>query len=70
MLNYLVGRSAQILVTLFLFLTLVFFLVSAQPGDITNFYALHPGVPPEARLRLQESFGLDEPLPTPNTSCI
>ena len=62
MARYLLKRSIQILVTLFVFLSLVFFIVNAQPGDVTNFYALNPDVPPETRQRLQELFGVNEPL--------
>ncbi len=62
MAKYLLKRLAQILVTLFVFLTLVFFIVNAQPGDVSNFYALNPDVPPETRERLQDLFGVNEPL--------
>lgn len=62
MARYLLKRSLQILVTLFVFLSAVFFIVNAQPGDVTNFYALNPDVPPETRQRLQELFGVNEPL--------
>ena len=62
MARYLLKRSIQILVTLFVFLSLVFFVVNAQPGDVTNFYALNPDVPPETRQRLQDLFGVNEPL--------
>ena len=62
MARYLLTRSIQILVTLFVFLSLVFFVVNAQPGDVTNFYALNPDVPPETRQRLQDLFGVNEPL--------
>ena len=62
MARYLLKRSIQILVTLFVFLSLVFFVVNAQPGDVTNFYAINPDVPPETRERLQELFGVNEPL--------
>ena len=62
MARYLLKRSIQILVTLFVFLSAVFFIVNAQPGDVTNFYALNPDVPPETRQRLQELFGVNEPL--------
>ena len=55
-------RSIQILVTLFVFLSLVFFVVNAQPGDVINFYALNPDVPPETRQQLQDLFGVNEPL--------
>ncbi len=62
MTNYLLKRSAQIFITLFVFLSLVFFMVNAQPGDVSNFYALNPDIPPETRERLQDLFGVDEPL--------
>ena len=62
MAKYVLKRLAQILFTLFVFLTLVFFLVNAQPGDVSNVYALNPDVPPETRERLQRLFGVDEPL--------
>ncbi len=62
MARYLLKRTAQILVTLFVFLSLVFFIVNAQPGDVSNFYALNPDVPPETRERLQDLFGVNEPL--------
>ena len=62
MAKYLLKRSAQIFVTLFVFLSLVFFIVNAQPGDVSSFYALNPDVPPETRERLQDLFGVNEPL--------
>ncbi len=62
MARYLLSRTIQILVTLFLFLSIVFIIVNAQPGDVSNFYALNPDVPPETRERLQRLFGVDEPL--------
>ncbi len=62
MAKYLLKRAAQILLTLFVFLSLVFFIVNAQPGDVSNFYALNPDVPPETRERLQDLFGVNEPL--------
>ena len=62
MAKYLLRRTAQILITLFVFLSLVFFIVNAQPGDVSNFYALNPDVPPETRERLQDLFGVNEPL--------
>ena len=62
MATYLLSRTLQILVTLFAFICIVFFLVNAQPGDISNVYAMNPELPPDARERLQSQFGLDEPL--------
>lgn len=62
MTRYLVRRGLQIVLTLFIFVTLVFFLVNAQPGDVSNFFALDPNIPPETRAQIQERFGLDQPL--------
>ena len=62
MAKYLLNRAIQILVTLFVFLSIVFFLVNAQPGDASNFYALSPDIPPETREKLRELFGVNQPL--------
>ncbi len=62
MTKYLISRLAQVLVTLFLFLTLVFFLVNAQPGDVSDFYAVDSDVPAETREKIREAFALDRPL--------
>lgn len=62
MIGYLTRRAVQILVTLFLFLTLAFFLVQAQPGDYTSFYALNPKIPAEVTAQLRANFGVDQPL--------
>ena len=59
---YLLSRTIQILLTLFAFICIVFFIVNAQPGDISNVYAMNPELPPDARERLQNQFGLNEPL--------
>ena len=48
--------------TLFLIVTLTFFLVQAQPGDYAAFYSLNPDIPAEAREQIKASFGLDKPL--------
>ena len=62
MASYLLSRTIQILLTLFAFICIVFFLVNAQPGDISNVYAMNPELPPDARERLQAQFGLNQPL--------
>ncbi len=59
---YLVRRVGQILVTLFLFITLAFFLIQAQPGSYASFYAFNPDIPPEAKAKIEAAFGLDKPL--------
>ena len=62
MTGYIVRRMGQILVTLFLIISLAFFLVQAQPGDYTAVYAQNPDLPPEVRAQIQAAFGLDKPL--------
>jgi peptide/nickel transport system permease protein len=62
MTGYLVRRVGQIAVTLFLIVTLAFFLVQAQPGDYASFYTLNPDIPPEVREQVRASFGLDKPV--------
>ena len=59
---YLLKRTAQIILTLFVFLSVVFFVVNAQPGDVSNLYALNPELPPETREKLRDLFGVNEPL--------
>ncbi len=62
MTNYLIRRAGQMALTLFLIVTLTFFLVQAQPGDYATFYSLNPDIPAEAREQIKASFGLDKPL--------
>ena len=62
MATYVLKRIAQILLTLFVFLSIVFFIVNAQPGDVSNLYALNPDLPPETREKLRDLFGVNEPL--------
>ena len=62
MVRYILKRTAQILLTLFVFLSIVFFVVNAQPGDVSNIYSLNPDLPPETRERLRDMFGVNEPL--------
>lgn len=59
---YLIRRIIQIALTLVLFITVVFFMLQAQPGDITLQYTLNPDVPPEARASIQERFGVGKPV--------
>jgi peptide/nickel transport system permease protein len=44
------------------FLTVVFTLLQAQPGDITDQLVANPEIPPEARQLLAERLGLDQPV--------
>jgi peptide/nickel transport system permease protein len=58
MLRYIGWRLAQIIVTFFLFLTVVFFLFQAMPGDYTKQFIMNPKIPPEARQVLAQRLGL------------
>jgi peptide/nickel transport system permease protein len=55
-------RVLQMVVIFVVFLTIVFTLLQAQPGDITDQLVANPKVPPEARQLLAERLGLDQPL--------
>ena len=61
MTRYVLRRLVQIVITFFLFQTLTFFLLYAQPGDITDQYLLNPKIPPETRERIRAELGLDKP---------
>lgn len=58
MLKFVAKRLVQMAFLFFLFLTLVFFLLEAQPGDITSQF-LDPTIPAEIRAQLVERLGLE-----------
>lgn len=58
MLRFIASRLIQIAITFFLFLTVVFLLFQAMPGDYTKQFVMNPKIPPEARKALQERLGL------------
>ena len=62
MTGYLLRRAGQMALTLFLIVTLTFFLVEAQPGDYASFYVLNPDLPPDVKDQIRAAFGLDKPL--------
>ncbi len=57
MLKFIGRRLVQMTFLFFLFLTLVFFLLLAQPGDITAQF-LDPSIPAEVRAQIAERLGL------------
>lgn len=59
--KYILRRVIQILFTLIIFQTLLFLILDAQPGDITNLYLLNPKVTPEVRDQMRVALGLDKP---------
>ena len=55
-------RSVQMLLLFTVFLTVLFFLLEAQPGDLSQQYIGNPDIPPEEKARLAARLGLDLPL--------
>jgi peptide/nickel transport system permease protein len=58
MLRYTAWRLLQIAITFFLYITTVFFLFQAMPGEYTDMFISNYKVPPEARYLLAERLGL------------
>lgn len=63
MVKFVARRCAQMAFLFVVFLSLLFVLMNAQPGSITDQYLSDPSIPPEARQVLAERLGLDRPLP-------
>lgn len=61
MVKYLLRRIIQMFALFLVFLTLLFFLLEAQPGDLSQQFVGNPNIPPEAKARLIETLGLDKP---------
>lgn len=61
MFRYIGKRVAQMLALFVVFLTFLFFLLQAQPGDFASQF-LDPRIPMENQLRIRETLGLDQPL--------
>lgn len=59
--KYLIKRLFQIVLTLYIYASIVFIIVYLQPGDISQVYINDPKIPKEAREALLERLGLDEP---------
>jgi len=59
--NFLAKRLLQMMVTLLLFQAATYFLIDAQPGDISDLLTLSPDIPPSERDRLKQELGLDRP---------
>jgi len=62
MTGFILRRTAQIVLTLVVFQTLLFFLLQAQPGGIQYQFIGNPDIPPEAQQLIIERLGLDQPL--------
>jgi len=62
MLRFLAVRLVQIVLLLLVFQTLLFFMLEALPGDISNQFIGNPDIPPEAKQKIIERLGLDKPI--------
>jgi peptide/nickel transport system permease protein len=60
--RYIFGRLGQVILTLLIYVTLVYFLLQAMPGDITMMYLSNPKIPQAAREELKKQLGLDQSL--------
>lgn len=59
--GYLGKRVVQMAITFLLFQAATYFIIDAQPGDITDLLVNNPDIPPSERFRLKEELGLDKP---------
>lgn len=59
--RYLIIRLVQVVITYFLFLTAVFFLIDAQPGDFGAVYYGNPKMTAAQRKAIRQEMGLDKP---------
>lgn len=59
--KFIVSRLYQIIITLFIIMTLLFILFRVMPGDPASMI-LDPKIPPEAKALMRSQFGLDKPL--------
>ena len=60
--RYLITRLLQNVLTFFLYLTLVYILIDAQPGDYSDQFLNDPRLTPELRAQLRANLGLDKPV--------
>ncbi|HNT73587.1 MAG TPA: ABC transporter permease subunit [Anaerolineae bacterium] len=60
--KYILKRLVQIVITLFIFQTLLFVVLTAMPGDVTNRMFGNPDIPPEAIEQAKERLGLNDPI--------
>ncbi|MFP3915243.1 MAG: ABC transporter permease [Actinomycetota bacterium] len=62
MFRFLARRLTQMAILFVVFLSIVWLLIQAMPGDISNTLTVNPDIPLETRLELQDRLGLNEPL--------
>ena len=62
MVKFLLGRLAQMAVLFVVFLSIVWLLLQAMPGDISDTLIGDPSIPLSVRVEMRERLGLNEPL--------
>lgn len=62
MLRFLSKRVVQIVILLFIYVTIVFWLMEALPGSFLDKYLMNPKITPEIRENLKRQFGFDKPV--------
>lgn len=60
--KYILKRFVQIVITLFIFQTLLFVILTAMPGDVTSRMFGNPDIPPEVIQKTRERLGLTDPI--------
>lgn len=60
--KYVLKRLVQILITLFIFQTLLFVILTAMPGDVTNRMFGNPDIPQKVIEQTRERLGLNDPV--------
>ncbi len=60
--RYVLRRLVQIVITFFIFITLAYFLLEAQPGDYAQIFLSNPKLTQAQREALKATFGLDRPV--------
>jgi len=60
-LKFLGKRVLQIVILLFIYVTVVYWLIEAMPGSFVDQYLLNPKLTPEIRENLKRQFGFDKP---------
>ncbi len=61
MIRFISKRVVQIIILLFIYVTVVYWLIEAMPGSFIDKYIMNPKITPEAREAIKKQFGYDKP---------